>query len=130
MKDYAVILFKNNTAIKKRIKNPQKNFEVSYVVDGNKTSCKYEYDRESSIKIPVFLKLRQRMSFYEEGNPKPLSPDFKSPPVDMKLINAMVNSDLVSSLVNTTKDKARQMSLTIVLGIAGIIGLVLIVIFG
>ena len=130
MKDYALILFKNNTSIKKRIKNPQKYFEAEYLVDNKKQKKKYQYDRSSTIIMPTILKLKARMSFYEEGNPKPLNPNFTSPAVNMEEISDMINTSLIGNLADSTKDKGVQLSMTMVFGLAGIAAIVIIAIFG
>lgn len=130
MKDTAYVLFKNNTGIKKRLKNPQKSFELEYVVDGKKKKKKYQYDRDSTIILPSWWVLRHRVSFYEEGNPKPLTPNFKAQDVNMEEIQQMIDTDLIKALVNSAKDNAAALSIGVILGLGGIAAIVLIAVFG
>jgi len=129
MKDVAYILLKNNTILRKKIKNPGKFNTIKYTIDGKEKKHKYKYDRDRSFILPKLIG-RERVMFYEQGNPEPLTAGFTTPSVNHDEINAMLDSELFGRLADSVKDKAPIYSIGMVLGLAGIGAIAVIAIFG
>lgn len=131
MRDYIEILLKNNKIHKQRIRNPAKEFDVKIKIDDKEEKTKYFFRRNKSFERKGLL-FSHRVSFYEYGNPEPLDPRFKEQDIDMKQIQALLDNNLIKDLgasINQ-KDVMAGMTAGAILGLAGIIGIVIIVLIG
>ena len=129
MRDYIEILFKNNSILRKKIKNPSKIIKIKYNVDGKKTVHNYFYKRDKTYKRKGIF-FNHRVSFYEEGNPEPLDSCFSNNTVNMKDIKSMMETDLISQLSASAKNKDIGMTTGAIIAVTAIIALVVIVLIG
>lgn len=127
MKTYAYILQKNNSIIKKRIKNPSKTFNVLYEVDNKTIDISYNFKKTDCYNIKSFLGYKQ-IIFYEHGNPNPLKIDFKSDKIDIQEISDMLHTQLFGQLINSAKVKMGLGDTGTILGVVGILVLGVIII--
>jgi len=128
MKLTAYILQKDNSIIKRKIKNPSNKFEVSYTVDGEEKDYPYKFNRKKIFSNKKFFG-KENISFYEHGSVEPLTPAFKTDTNVIDEIYALGESKLINQLVDSAKSKDK-VNYFFMLGVLGIIGLVLIVVFG
>jgi len=128
MKIECYILQKNNSIIKRVVKNPSFKFEVTYTVDNDSKSYTYEFDREKMFELKTLFS-KKKILFYEHGTMQPLSPKFMSSENKLDALNMISKSNLLKELFDSTKSNTK-FNYFFILGIIGIIGLVLIVVFG
>lgn len=125
------ILMKNNTILTKKVSNPNENFELTYKFDGENKTMPFKFQRNCIFFKKWFMGLfTKRILFYEHGNIHPLNPKFTNKDVSMKEVATILETGLLKELSDSVKDKAKMMTMWIILAVIGIIGLVLIVIFG
>lgn len=129
MKHTMYILMKDYSIIRRTVKNPSDKFELIYKIDGENESFSYNFDRTKVYSMKKFIG-RARISFYECGTMEPLDPKFISDIQAIKALNDIGSSKLIKELIASSKNKGMEMSMTMVLGLAGILALVLVVIFG
>ena len=128
MKDLVYILMKNNSILKRRIKNPSTNFILTYEVDNEFKDFTYYYKREKAFLLPKLFG-QTRISFYEHSKPQPLDPQFKANSIDMKEVSAIIHTSLFKEMIASSKLKNNvAVTLGMVLGLAGILGLVIIIV--
>jgi hypothetical protein len=129
MRDYVEILFKNNSILRRRIKNPAKNIKITYNVDGKKRTDTYFYKREKTYKRKGIF-FSHRVTFYEHGNPEPLDSGFKNNNINMQDIKSLMETDLIRQLASSTKNKDLGMTTGAIIAVTAIIALVVIVLIG
>src|SRR6056297_1508124 len=123
------ILMKNNSIIKKKTTNPNDTFELTYSFDGEKKTMPFKFEKDSIFYKKWFMGLfTKRIMFYEHGNIHPLKPKFISKNNEVKELATILETGLLKQMSDSVKDKAKLMSMWLVLGIVGIIALVLIVV--
>lgn len=123
------ILMKSNIIIRKKINNPSNKFKLSYNVDGEYEESTFHFNKHS-IYFMKGLLFTKRIIFYEHGNIHPLNPKFITKETSLKEISNILSTGLLSKLTDSTKNKALAFTTWTILGLVGIVGLVLIVIFG
>lgn len=129
MKDYAEIIMPNNEIGRFRIKNPDKSIELRYEINGKKEDFKYFYRRDKTYRRKGLF-FRHRVTFYEHGNPEPLNSDFKPLSINMKDIGALLKSNIIQQLGESTKNKDIGMTTGAIIAVCAIIGIVIIVLIG
>jgi len=129
MKLKAYILLKDNSIICKSITNPSSKFEVTYKVDNYDVVMEYNFDRGKKYSKKKFLGYEQ-ISFYEHGSKDPLDAKFNTKETTIKEMMSILKTGLFDKLIDSTKNQSRDMSIKVVLGLAGITGIVLIVLLG
>lgn len=123
------ILQKDNSIIKKKINNFSEKFEVTYIVDGQNETFPYKFNNKKIFKVKTILGFRN-ICFYEHASMDPLNASFNSNANDIQEIYNLSESKLIKSLVDSAKNKIKELGLGLVLGLAGILALVIIVVFG
>ena len=129
MKIICKILMKDNSIIKKVIKNPSDKFVLSYPIDGELQDFEYKFKREN-VFTEKGLFGNYKVIFFEHASSDSLSPKFVTNETLIQDINKFANNSLLRELVASTKKNKAEMNFKIILGLAGIVGLVLIVVLG
>lgn len=129
MKIEAVVLFDNMQTKRFKLKNPTGDFELCYKVNNINTKVPYKFQSDKCF-LDKGLIFKKKCIYYKHGNIQPLDIDLNTKGIDINEYNAIVETNLFSMLVNSTKDRAKEMSMGLILGLAGIVGIVLVVLIG
>jgi len=128
LKIYAQILLKDNSIVEKVIKNPSDKFEVEYFIDGEYQTFQYKFLKNYPYTLKTVLGSK-KIIFYEHGSMTPLSPKFETNETILQDINKFSADKLLRALSDSAK-RTGALDIKVVLGLAGMVALVLIVVLG
>lgn len=131
MKHKAMIIFNSGDIKFFNLRNPNTKFKLRYKVDNEFKNFYYLYkkDKVFNAKLGILSK-KFSISIYKHNIPEPVSFDFKQPKIDSTEIASLIDSDLFRMFVASSKKKMFEGNTLMILGIAGILVLGLIILFG
>jgi len=130
MRIEACILFDDNTSLRVKLNRPEKTFKLKYKVNNVKKNFPYNFKRENLILEKHLWFFNKKCIYYKHGNLEPLDHSFVPETYDSEKLNIFLESQLLKDIGNSTKNKGIEMSIGLVLGLAGILAIVLIAILG
>ena len=130
MRIEACIFFDDNTSLRIKLNRPTKQYNLKYKINNETNTFPFKFKRENLILEKHLFFFNKKVIYYKHGNPEPLDTSFINEAYNSEELNIFLESQLLREISDSTKNKKLEFSLGLVLGLAGILALVLIAIFG